>query len=33
MNIDKLFNMIVVAVIVGYILYINHQLTIEHLAR
>ena len=37
MNMDRLFMMVVVSVVVtvviGYILFINYQLTIEHLAR
>jgi len=31
MNMDRLFMMVVVSVVVGYILFINYQLTIEHL--
>ena len=30
---DRLFMAVVVTVVIGYILFINYQLTIEHLAR
>ena len=32
MNMDRLFMMVVVSVVVAYVLYINYQLTIEHIA-
>ena len=32
MNMDRLFMAVVVTVVIGYILFINYQLTIEHIA-
>jgi len=33
MNMDKIFFMIVVSVVIGYMLYINYQLTLDFVNR